>query len=203
MGTETVVASSREDVALQQADADRAMELADLLGQAMRRLRRGTREALAPLGLSWSQARVVRLLTDAPLRMSLIADRLGVVPRSATDMVDSVEQAGLVARHADPDDRRSVLVELTAPGRLLLERLDAARLESARQVFDALDADQRENLLRLLRALCERDAPACVEQGSDGQGSLADQAPRRERGGAANGSAASGADATFDGGRSR
>lgn len=140
-------------------DPDSAIELADLLTHAMRRLRRGTRDALAPLGLSVSQARVVRLLADGPLRMAAIAERLGVVPRTATDMVDSVEAAGLVDRRVDPDDRRSVLVDLAPGGRVLIERLDAARLASARQVFDALSPTQRDDLLGLLRTLCGRDEP--------------------------------------------
>ncbi len=123
------------------------------------------RDALAPLGLSGSQARVVRLLADGPLRMAAIADRLGVVPRTATDMVDSVDAAGLVARRADPGDRRSVLVELTASGRTLVERLDRARLESARVVFDVLDGGERETLLAMLRAVCDRGAcPVCAAQ---------------------------------------
>jgi DNA-binding MarR family transcriptional regulator len=145
--------------------AGRAAELAELLGHTMRRLRLGTRAALAPLGLSGSQARVVRILADGPLRMAAIADRLGVVPRTATDMVDSVDIAGLVVRHADPTDRRSVLVELTASGRLLVEQLDAARLHTARQVFDVLDAPERDALLNLLRALCDRGTcPVCSAQ---------------------------------------
>jgi DNA-binding MarR family transcriptional regulator len=139
------------------------MELAELLTHTMRRLRRGTREALAPLGLSGSDARVIRLLADGPLRMAAIAERLAVVPRTATDMVDRVEAAGLVARRADPDDRRSVLVELTLPGRRLLHRLETARRESAAQVFVELTPGRRADLLSLLRTLCARDhCPACA-----------------------------------------
>ncbi len=41
--------------------------------------------------------------------MATIAERLSVVPRTVTDLVDGVEAAGLVARHPDPEDvaRRS------------------------------------------------------------------------------------------------
>jgi len=161
---------------------DHAAELAELLGHTMRRLRLGTRTALAPFGLSGSQARVVRLLADGPLRMAAIADRLGVVPRTATDMVDSVDMAGLVVRHADPADRRSVLVELTASGRLLVEQLDAARLHTARQVFDVLDASECDALLNLLHALCDRGTcPVCTAQScapSQTATSSADEAAR-------------------------
>ena len=155
---------------------DTTMELAELFGHVTRRLRRGTGEALAPLGLSGSQARVIRLLADAPLRMAAIADRLAVVPRSVTDMVDGVEAAGLVVRRADPDDRRSVLVELTPAGRLLLDRLDAARHQSADHVFGVLGEAQRAELLHLLRALCgQGGCPACAPRGSGGLAAATDR----------------------------
>jgi DNA-binding MarR family transcriptional regulator len=132
------------------------VEIADLLGQVVRRLHRQTSEALAPLGLSRAQARVVRLLADGPLRMAAIAERLAVVPRTVTDLVDGVEAAGLVERRPDPGDRRSSFVALTADGRRLLDRLETARRESAEQAFGQLDPADRALLLRLLRDLaCE------------------------------------------------
>lgn len=135
------------------ASLESPTELAELVRQVMRRLRQGTRDTLAPLGLTGSEARVVRLLADGPLRMSVIAYRLTVVPRTVTDVVDGAERAGVVARRADPDDRRSTLVELTSAGRNLLEQLDSARRETAVRVFGILTEEQRGELLALLRAI--------------------------------------------------
>lgn len=131
--------------------SETSAELAELFRRTARRLHRGTREALAPLGLSGSQARLVRLLAQGPLRMSVIAERLAVVARTVTDVVDGAEVAGLVARHDDPTDRRSTLVELTPSGRRLLDQLDAARSESATRVFGVLTDAQRTQLLALLQ----------------------------------------------------
>ena len=75
------------------ASLESSAELAELLRIAMRRLRRGTKEALAPLGLSGSEANVVRMLAAGSLRMSVIAGRLAVVPRFVTDIVDGAELA--------------------------------------------------------------------------------------------------------------
>ncbi len=130
-----------------------AVEMADLLSQVVRQLHRRTSEALAPLGLSRAQARVIRLLAHGPLRMAAIAERLSVVPRTVTDLVDDVEAAGLVERRPDPGDRRSSLVALTADGQLLLDRLEVARRESAEQVFGQLGPADRALLLRLLVSL--------------------------------------------------
>lgn len=132
-----------------------ALEIADLMSHVVRRLHRGTSEALAPLGLSGAQSRIVRLLADGPLRMTVIAERLAVVPRTVTDLVDGVEAAGLVGRHPDPDDRRSSFVALTARGRRLLGRLEVARRESAERAFGCLDPADQAVLLGLLRDLTD------------------------------------------------
>src|ERR1035437_5128023 len=93
-----------------------ALEIADLLGQVVRRLHRGTSEALAPLGLSRAQSRVVRLLADGPLRMATIAERLSVVPRTITDLVDGVEAGGVAGRPPEPEGRRSAVGTPAAGG---------------------------------------------------------------------------------------
>jgi DNA-binding MarR family transcriptional regulator len=138
---------------------DSSLELAELLSHTARRLRRGSTAQLAPLGLTGAQARVLRILAQAgrPLRMADIAAGLEVVPRSVTTMVDGVEAAGLIVRATDPDDRRAVLVSLTAAGHALLERLERARRTTADDVFGGLGTGQRADLARLLGVLCRRD----------------------------------------------
>lgn len=139
---------------------DGISELAELFSHAARRLRRGSAAQLAPLGLTYGQAKLLHLVAVAghPLRMADIASHLEVVPRSVTTMVDGVEAAGLVTRRPDPDDRRSVLVELTSAGRRLQEQLAGARQASAQVVFGQLAPGERAELLRLLGVLCEQGA---------------------------------------------
>jgi DNA-binding MarR family transcriptional regulator len=140
---------------------DMVAQLAELLTCASWRLRRASRAELEPLGLTFGQARALRLLSraGAPERIGELAARLEVVPRSATTMIDGLESAGLVARRADPTDRRSVLVGLTRRGAALLERLSRVRRASAEALFARLTAAERERLLELLTVLNQRDEP--------------------------------------------
>jgi DNA-binding MarR family transcriptional regulator len=127
-------------------------DLADAVQMLARRLRHGAAHRLAPLGLTPGQSRALRALdrAGAPVRMAELAEALRVVPRSATGVVDGLVEAGLVTRGPDPANRRSVLVELTDAGRGTLEALAEARRQTAEELFGALTADERGQLLALL-----------------------------------------------------
>jgi len=96
-----------------------AVQLADLLHGLTRRLRREQSEGLAPLGLTPAQARALRIIArsedEEPLRMTELADKLGIVPRSVTTVVDALEEDGLVRREVDPRNRRAILLRLARP----------------------------------------------------------------------------------------
>ncbi|TDD88856.1 MarR family winged helix-turn-helix transcriptional regulator [Actinomadura rubrisoli] len=127
-------------------------ELADLFLRAARRIRRHQSEKLAPLGLTPAQARALRVIVGAggPLRMGDLAQRLGVVPRSVTTIVDALEASGLVTRTPDPASRRSLLVQPTDAGRAVRGRMAGIRREAAQEVLAPLSPEQRELLRELL-----------------------------------------------------
>ena len=130
----------------------------DGLFRATRRLRAASARGLSPLGLTPFQERAVRVLTRADpdgIRMGELADRLGVVPRSATGVVDDLETTGLVRRTPDPVSRRSVLVSLTDQGRRLQDDLRAARRTAGEELLAPLSAEQRRTLADLLAALAD------------------------------------------------
>ncbi|OAK55499.1 MarR family winged helix-turn-helix transcriptional regulator [Rhodococcoides kyotonense] len=126
--------------------------LADSFMAVARRIRHTHMNALEPFGLNPSQSRALHVLAreEKPVRLRALADRLRIVARSATDIVDSLEQAELVVRAPDPADRRAVLVALTDDGRRRLQAIDAARRDVAALVFDGLEPAERVELARLL-----------------------------------------------------
>jgi len=131
------------------------VQLADLLHRLTRRVRRSQAERLAPLGLTPAQERALRLITrsDEPPRMAEVADRLGIVPRSLTTVIDALEQAGLVRREIDPRNRRAILLRLTDDGAAVRDELRDARRRAAEDLFAPLSEDDRELLANLLTRL--------------------------------------------------
>jgi DNA-binding MarR family transcriptional regulator len=129
--------------------------LADLLHGLTRRLRHAQAERLAPLGLTPAQERALRTITRSgePLRMTELADRLGVVPRSVTTVVDALEAAGLVRREIDPGNRRAIRLHLTDRGVAVREELRDARRQAAEDLFAPLSDAERTTLADLLTRL--------------------------------------------------
>jgi DNA-binding MarR family transcriptional regulator len=135
------------------------VQLADLLHGLTRRLRRAQAERLAPLGLTPAQERALRLIARAeePPRMTEVADRLGIVPRSLTTVIDALEQAGLVRREIDPRNRRAILLRLTERGAAVRDELREARRRAAEDLFAPLPGADRETLAALLTQLAAPD----------------------------------------------
>src|SRR5262249_23738570 len=137
--------------------------LAELVARASWRIRRGAARHLEPVGMTYAQARVLQVVAAAPepLRMADLAERLDVVPRSATSMADPLEAARVVRRQPAPIDRRSVRLVLTDVGRDLVERLHATRDAQAEELFARLSAPERRELARLLEVVLD-ESPAPV-----------------------------------------
>ena len=132
-------------------------QLADLLQRLTRRLRRAQADRLAPLGLTPAQERALRIVTrsEEPLRMAELADRLGIVPRSVTTVIDALEQAGLVRRETDPRNRRAIRLHLTDRGRAVRDDMREARRRAAEDLFAPMSAEDRKALAELLSLLDE------------------------------------------------
>jgi MarR family transcriptional regulator, organic hydroperoxide resistance regulator len=73
---------------------------------------------LASLRISNSETCVLAVLADGQARtVGQLADLTGIRPTTLTSVLDRLEGRGLAAREADPEDRRSLAVMLTADGR--------------------------------------------------------------------------------------
>jgi len=74
---------------------------------------------------------------EAPT-MGDLAERLCIRHHSAVELVDRLEQAGLLRRRHDPNDRRRVQLALTAAAERHMAELSAIHLEELRRLGPAL-----------------------------------------------------------------
>jgi DNA-binding MarR family transcriptional regulator len=130
-----------------------AYEIAELLVSSVGQMNTYFERVAGSLGLSEAQGRLLIQL-EAPAPMGHLAEHLDCDASNITGLVDRMEGRGLVRRVANPEDRRSRLVEVTAEGRRLRDAIEQ-RIAADRPSIAALSpADQRE-LRRLLDHLHE------------------------------------------------
>ncbi|GAA2878860.1 hypothetical protein GCM10010472_40790 [Pseudonocardia halophobica] len=128
--------------------------LAEAFWAVARMLRGRNKEALAPWDVTPSQFRAVATLArHGRMRLSTLAEHLRIAPRSATEVVDDLQERGLAERTPDPADRRATLVALTAKGVTLAHEVRAARQAESESLFAGLDERDRADLARILRTL--------------------------------------------------
>jgi DNA-binding MarR family transcriptional regulator len=113
-------------------------------------------DALAPTGLEPRHVGLLRLLYDHEgLSQQALGDLLGLNATRVVFLVDDMEKRGLVERRRNPNDRRSHALYLTQPGQLALTRAQRLGREQDDALVASLRANDRKELLRLLRLLAD------------------------------------------------
>jgi DNA-binding MarR family transcriptional regulator len=135
---------------------DGVPDLGDLLMRVARMQRGRFRDVLAPWDLSPHQARALSVVCSGDgVRLSDLAERLRIAPRSATEVADGLQERGLVERSPDPGDRRAVLVRPTDEGRRIHREIGAARSADSAELYARLSEEDRATLARILRTLTD------------------------------------------------
>jgi DNA-binding MarR family transcriptional regulator len=133
------------------------MRVLSRISRLARHLDRERRSAFAAHGLeSWEfdvlaalrrQGAPYELSPGALLRATLVTSG------TMTNRIDRLEQAGLVRRRPDPQDKRGVLVTLTAAGQSRVDAALADLMDSERALLAGLPEHHRDTLAALLRVL--------------------------------------------------
>lgn len=100
----------------------------------------------SPVSLSQLSA-LSTVAKEGPMTPGALAIRERVRPPSMTRVIASLVDLGFVDRSAHPDDRRQVLVAISAAGTDLLEAERKASREWLQQRLAELTAEQRTTLL--------------------------------------------------------
>ncbi len=100
--------------------------------------------------VSVPQCVALQLLLAGPLSASDLAAGLGSSPSATSRLVDGLRKRGWVERERNPDDRRSVAVGLTAPGRAEAERLRQLTDAGLAELLRHIPAAEHATVLRAL-----------------------------------------------------
>lgn len=105
---------------------------------------------------SWEFDVLATLLRSGPphqLTPGQLLKSTMITSGAMTHRLDRLENRGLITRAKSPDDRRQVVVTLTAEGHVMIDRAVTDHAENERRIVAALSPTQQQQLLGLLRHL--------------------------------------------------
>ena len=103
--------------------------------------------------LSLTQLRVLGILRDRRVRMTRLADYLGLEKSTMTGLVDRAEKRGLLERAPNADDGRAVDVFLSPAGAALAERFHAQVRRSLSPLTSELGPAEQRQVQTLLERM--------------------------------------------------
>jgi DNA-binding MarR family transcriptional regulator len=90
-----------------------------------------------------------------PMRLTELAERMGITAPTASRAVDALVEHTLLERRPDPDDRRAVRIDVTRHGRQQVEERRARAAAALEPIVGALSAKDRGQLATLLARLTD------------------------------------------------
>lgn len=129
-----------------------AEAIAALLPRLIGAQRRQMAQDLAGYGLTFPQYIALTILerSRGECRMGPLAAAALQSAASMTGIVDRLLERGLVRRERHPQDRRSVVVQLTERGRGLLDEVKESRRQRELSLLAAVSAEDRQQLRHIL-----------------------------------------------------
>jgi MarR family transcriptional regulator for hemolysin len=110
------------------------------IGETAHALRKGFDRLAVGLGVTRAQWKVLFKLARTPgLRQVELADMLDIEPITLCRIVDRLEEAGLVERSRDPEDRRAWRLHVTTKAQPLIEKLKGVGAKLVDHAFAGID----------------------------------------------------------------
>lgn len=98
---------------------------------------------------------IVAIHSNRHCSMRALAEKMHVSMPTISGVVDRLVKAGYVLREDDPSDRRLVMVELSAKGRLLIEQFKKAAGARWEEILQSLSGEELISLNHLICKLNE------------------------------------------------
>lgn len=132
-----------------------------LLMRAERELTRRLEDALAQYGSTVDQWQILNFVADtAGSPMSAIADHVGTPAPTLTKIIDKLVSSNLVLRRADANDRRKVLVLVSARGAAALADWNRVTESTIKEFSDTVGDRDAAKLTRMLARLLVLPVPS-------------------------------------------
>ncbi|GAB3765173.1 MarR family winged helix-turn-helix transcriptional regulator [Microlunatus parietis] len=131
-------------------------DLAAMLFPFVRELMAMERPILEANGLTmWGYSILITLGSEPVRTQAALAEMIGADKTRIIADLDALQEAGMITRDVDPDDRRVRLVAITAKGRRARDRAQAAIQREEERILAPLPAADRRTFLRVAQSLAD------------------------------------------------
>jgi len=125
--------------------------IGSLIAQVARLMRRNFDERVREIGVTRPQWQVLSVLSrNAGTNQGGLAELLEVEPITLGRMIDRLQDADLVERQSDPNDRRAWRLYVTPRGASLIEQLQPYAEAMFEEALDGVEPDAQAKLLTTL-----------------------------------------------------
>lgn len=135
-----------------------------LVSDISRMLREQFNAAAQSIGLTLAQSRVlVQLARNEGINQTALAAILEVQPITLLRQIDKLEEAGLVERRPDPNDRRAQQLYLSDAAQPHLERIFSVGASLSESACAGMDESARQLIIELLQQIRQNLSPLSVD----------------------------------------
>ena len=140
--------------AISSTSVDDRPDLAAMMAPLVRHLIALESPILAEHGVSMWAYSVLTALCERPYRgQNALADAIGADKTRIIDVLDDLQERGLISREPDPADRRARLLAATPRGRRVRDQVRRAIRKQEQQLLAGLPARERDAFLKALLSL--------------------------------------------------
>ena len=90
------------------------------------------------------------LVSDGPMSLGSLADRLFLDKSTASRVVDTLESKGYILRAIDPTDARALLLSASRKGKQLHQRIDEKLLKEVELLLEEFTPDVRQGMAKVM-----------------------------------------------------
>ena len=136
-------------------EMNRSQKLLDALDQLSRHINRQIyRQNHRRMAMGHGQGRLLRLLAqEGSMTQAALSERAQLRPPTVAELLEKLENAGMIARARDTEDRRRMIVSVTERGRSEIESLRDSGAQFAEDLFSGLTENEIETMLALVEKL--------------------------------------------------
>jgi DNA-binding MarR family transcriptional regulator len=135
---------------------DDCLSVCNLLKAAASCCERELNDSLAELEVSHCQAMILIKIVDAPASMSALSKEMCCHKSNITQVVAGLESKGLIERETKEDDRRVILLKLTAKGKTMAVNMKKIVCGRATECMNVFTPDEKKTFAELLKKYIEK-----------------------------------------------